>query len=392
MEDTDAISATHANAPPASGDGPAPFVPPQKTCPECGDAFDLAFDNTVKLPGADCTVYYCDRKHVFLETDKGEVRVPICSVADPKASLTAWSKRAEKTGETIAENAARKAREAVEGQWDRLSRALRQELDLAGIRKQIEDDQNGRTLADSAFKDELTKVLSANISGTYRAIANDVEKALKDALEKLGTSHIASMNTHSASLEKLFKNYYEPILAKVEVQARLAQEGRTDLSRVKELTTELAGQGSTLETKVLPGIEQLIGRVETLEGLEDRIKKRLRQALHERDLLAGQISLKDDVLPLFDALDRARDGDGLAAIRDQFARWLAIRGIDEIKPDPGTPYDDVRHWIDSTEPTDDPARHDRIARILTPGYLWNEKVVRKAKVITYGHDRGSARS
>ncbi|MGH3814901.1 MAG: nucleotide exchange factor GrpE [Pseudonocardiaceae bacterium] len=63
-------------------------------------------------------------------------------------------------------------------------------------------------------------------------------------------------------------------------------------------------------------------------------------------------------------------------------RALSDAGITEFSAE-GEPFDPTRHHAADIEWTDDPARNQRVARTLSPGYSDGPTVVRAAEVLVY---------
>ena len=69
--------------------------------------------------------------------------------------------------------------------------------------------------------------------------------------------------------------------------------------------------------------------------------------------------------------------DGLAALRGKIDAALATQSVTPI---PAETLDLRMHHV--VETCDGPGEPDRIARVVRPGYLWNERVLRPAVVVT----------
>lgn len=90
----------------------------------------------------------------------------------------------------------------------------------------------------------------------------------------------------------------------------------------------------------------------------------------------------DDRRSLIDLVIYAYDRTTSTGIRARLAEGLAAVGVTAVQPD-GEPFDPGRHEAGGTEPTDDPALHDRIAETERPGFVDGEHVIREPIVVVY---------
>jgi hypothetical protein len=94
------------------------------------------------------------------------------------------------------------------------------------------------------------------------------------------------------------------------------------------------------------------------------------------------IKLRDWIL-----LSRAQGDEGAPRVLDglyrELGKVLEREGVEPLEAD--GPFDDQRQQVIQTEPTDDPARHDRVCATVRPGYLFHGRLLRPQEVTVYAY-------
>jgi hypothetical protein len=92
------------------------------------------------------------------------------------------------------------------------------------------------------------------------------------------------------------------------------------------------------------------------------------------------IALRDEVL-LAMRSEHTTAQQVAARVSEQLVEILEADGLVPM-PDSGT-LDPKRHQVVATRETDDPASAGTIAEVMSPGYLFNDRVVRRQEVVTW---------
>ncbi|MFI9273324.1 nucleotide exchange factor GrpE [Kitasatospora sp. NPDC052896] len=176
-----------------------------------------------------------------------------------------------------------------------------------------------------------------------------------------------------------------------------------DKRRIDPVTLELRdpdragkeGAGGGEET----GSGRLLGAVDRLGALEARLAERtadLQRLKAEydnyrkrvrRDRLAVReiavVNVLTGLLPVLDAIDRAREydelTDGLRAVADALESQLAALGLQSFG-NPGEPFDPTRHEALAHEPSAE-VEEPTCTTVLRPGYRVGQHLLRPAQVV-----------
>ena len=116
---------------------------------------------------------------------------------------------------------------------------------------------------------------------------------------------------------------------------------------------------------------------EPVQGVEEALPPGARQL----------IALRDEAL-----LAAASEHTTAKQVADRFYRGigeiLEAEGINSTEPT--ETLDPARQHVIGTRPTDDPARHGRIAEVVGPGYVFDGRVIRPEQVVTWRRTRSAA--
>ncbi|MFO7767714.1 MAG: nucleotide exchange factor GrpE [bacterium] len=145
--------------------------------------------------------------------------------------------------------------------------------------------------------------------------------------------------------------------------------------------------------------EGLAAMRERVAELEDRLlrtaaefenyKKRRARTDQDRVRFAAE-PLVRDLLPVMDSFERAVEAsegtrdyqafhDGVEMILQQLREVLERHGVERMAPE-GEPFDPNLHEAMGMMPHEE-LEEDRVAAVLEPGYVLNERVIRPAKVM-----------
>ncbi len=122
--------------------------------------------------------------------------------------------------------------------------------------------------------------------------------------------------------------------------------------------------------------EQVRARIE--RDLESRVRTRF------GDLVAEILETVDDLDLAVAHARGASEGapfvEGITLVRDRFVGTLARHGVLRLDLD-GAPYDPNVAEAVAVEPVDDPAADGCVVRTVRPGYRYEDRVVRAARVV-----------
>lgn len=110
------------------------------------------------------------------------------------------------------------------------------------------------------------------------------------------------------------------------------------------------------------------------ENMERRVKKQ-----QEEYVKYANLSLLSDLLPIFDDLERAQshlNDQGLNMVISHLHKTLESQGVKKITPG-NEPFD--HETMEAVETVEGP--DNQVISVLSPGYLYHDKVLRHARVI-----------
>ena len=135
--------------------------------------------------------------------------------------------------------------------------------------------------------------------------------------------------------------------------------------------------------------DQLYQRLARAQADFQNSRKRL-EADTEQRLQYANSSLIKSLLPVIDNFERALAVDpattdaasilkGLQLVHDQWLQVLRGQQVEEIAPEPGTPFDPTRHSAIVQQPDD---RYDQptVTQLMQKGYALGDRVLRPAQV------------
>ena len=135
------------------------------------------------------------------------------------------------------------------------------------------------------------------------------------------------------------------------------------------------------KSKVLK--EQLARALADYDNLVKRFEREKEEVIKRSNR-----ALLEDLLPVFDNLNRAQEhlGDqGLKMALDQFLQILNNYGVEEVPAVPGDKFDSQLHEAIESIAGDSAEQNGTIAEVLARGWKWQDgMVLRPAKVKVYG--------
>jgi len=185
---------------------------------------------------------------------------------------------------------------------------------------------------------------------------------------------------------------------------------------LEDLSDETLSDQQTLEDPPQQPGESVSKEIEKIAQFVDSIKKNVelrnerdkykdeaiqrmssQLAEHEKGLMEKikEPLLKDFIL-FFDSIVRFRkkfstiDNEDLQRetnlLLEELQELLYTNDIEEIEELTESEYNRDVHKVKGQVPTSDPDKHHTIQEIVRPGFIWNEKVVRKQDVIIRVHE------
>jgi len=115
------------------------------------------------------------------------------------------------------------------------------------------------------------------------------------------------------------------------------------------------------------GIKRLNEKIENYTALIDEQQKELAR-YKEGYMYSSNKSAVSRMIRLIEEIDDMPPDDNLTFVKKQLLYSLETNGIVPFAPDTGEAYDSSRHRFAGSAATDDAVLHNRIARVIHPGY------------------------
>jgi molecular chaperone GrpE len=163
-----------------------------------------------------------------------------------------------------------------------------------------------------------------------------------------------------------------------------AQEENTK-EEANEKNEEVSGKGNPQE-EIENLKDQLVRKAAELENFRRRTRQEKQELVQygNKDLLLRLLEISDNFDNAFDAGEKsAADSKMLEGFKMIYKNMLKIFeefGVKEIETKPGTKFDVEYHEAVMAMPSDQP--EGSIVHIAQKGYMYGEKVLRHAKVVT----------
>ena len=135
---------------------------------------------------------------------------------------------------------------------------------------------------------------------------------------------------------------------------------------------------------------QLYERLARAQADYQNSRRRLEADVDQR-LQYANTQLIKALLPVIDSFERALAVDpgksdaasilkGMQIVHDQMMKVLREHHVEEIAPEPGTPFDPSRHEALMQQPGDDEYEEPAVTQLLQKGYALRDRTLRPAQV------------
>ena len=228
-------------------------------------------------------------------------------------------------------------------------------------------------------------------------------KALQKQISGLGDL-LSAVSVSGASADSESEN----LAASLDRQDRMMEEMRAFLEEYRESLRDVPGKSGSGLTEVLTrqtrtmedaldalnelqdSLQKSSGRLENAARDQARAEAEKARAREER-MLQLQMALEDQLFILRRAADNAGDETWSRQLTLAEESVLSARQQAEFRilEETGVPLNYEQHETVSVLPTEDRDRNLRVAEVVARGYLYRNRVVRKAKVTVYQYRENS---
>jgi molecular chaperone GrpE len=134
---------------------------------------------------------------------------------------------------------------------------------------------------------------------------------------------------------------------------------------------------------------QLYDRLARAQAEFQNSRRRLETEMEGRLQFANSALIKS-LLPVIDNFERALAMDpakadpsvlvkGMQIVHDQWLKVLAAQSVEEIAPEPGTPFDPTRHEALIQQPSNE-YKESVVTQLMQKGYMLHGRTLRPAQV------------
>ena len=171
----------------------------------------------------------------------------------------------------------------------------------------------------------------------------------------------------------------------------IAQDGAAIEHEGVLVAEESVAEEPPAEDGLLQDLEELQDRHLRLAAEFENYRKRTRRELVEMrrrsqaDLVAGLLDVLDDLTRVAHAAPAIPDAtvqslmDGVGLVEAKMRKALGDAGLTRIEA-AGQPFDPNLHEALATRPTTDPREDDLVCNVIVDGYMFDEILVRPARV------------